>query len=349
MSNLSSSWYFTFYAWISSHYTLEHQSLQRLNQYLTLLIELQRKKYEFTTEFYNLIQNKVDEMTKSNQENEIYQNKDKNIVFKDIQFIELLKFILIEIKDQIEYGEKLRIERCIKEELKERNKFNEIEFFGALDDDETIEFDYYNGNGDFNGTFKDTLNNSKRSTLTSFYSRDSTSSTSARSSLSIFSINFSSKLQFYPKRTFDYLDDYEDNLYKLILKKQLEIIYEVGDITKNIESLKSLLLKHEPFPKKDASLFLIIIYSTFQLLEKLKKFDIIINIDNIGLIIDLIYNLEIFMKRIKYITLDLVNRNYFEIDESNNKNILKFFLYSIIVISFQLYFFSSFIVVYSPY
>ncbi|CAG8500015.1 3175_t:CDS:2 [Rhizophagus irregularis] len=254
MINLSPNWYFTFHEWISSNYTLDHQSLQCLNQYLILLIELQRKKYEFTTKYYNLIQ------------------------------------------------EHLRIERYIKEELKENGLKRNDEYFGNTSDDgEIIEFDD-DGEGDFNDTFK---NNMKRSTLTSLYSRDSTIST--RSSLSIFSINYSSRLQFYPKRTFDYLNDYEDNLYKLILKKQLEIIYQVGDVNKNIESLKILLLKHDPFTKQDASLFLIIIYSTFQLLEKLKKFDITINIENWELIIDLIYNLEIFMKRIKHITLNLAN------------------------------------------
>ncbi|GBB89038.1 hypothetical protein RclHR1_01570010 [Rhizophagus clarus] len=357
MSNspqISQSWYFTFHTWISSHYNHDHQSLQFLNQYSTLLIELQRKKYEFTIEFHNLIQKQVDEMTKFSQENELYfkTKQDKIIKFKDIQFNELLKFILIEIKDQIEFGEKLRIERFIKEELrvdgKERNKIlNDDELFVALDD----EFD----DDDDDDTFKDR----RRFTLTSIYSRDSTSSSSARSSLSIFSINFSSRLQFYPKRTFDYLNDYEDNLYKLILKKQLEIIYDVGDIVKNIESLKLLLLEHDPFSKNDASLFLIIIYSTYQLLEKLMKFDITTNFDNNDndeLIIDLIYNLEIFMKRIKCITLDLVNRNYYSDDDDESDkmkfdkmNILKFFLYSSIVIIFQLHFLSLFVVVCSPY
>ena len=70
-----SSWYFTFYTWIASHCTLDHQSLQSLNQYLTLLQTLNRKRYEFTTEFYNLIQNQIDEITKSNQDNEIFFKK----------------------------------------------------------------------------------------------------------------------------------------------------------------------------------------------------------------------------------------------------------------------------------
>lgn len=337
MLNLSPNWYFTFHEWISSNYTLDHQSLQCLNQYLILLIELQRKKYEFTTKYYNLIQEHVEEIKNENY----FKNHQKFQKFKEIQFIELLKFILIEIKDQIEFGEKLRIERYIKEELKENGLKRNDEYFGNTSDDgEIIEFDD-DGEGDFNDTFK---NNTKRSTLTSLYSRDSTIST--RSSLSIFSINYSSRLQFYPKRTFDYLNDYEDNLYKLILKKQLEIIYQVGDVNKNIESLKILLLKHDPFTKQDASLFLIIIYSTFQLLEKLKKFDITINIENWELIIDLIYNLEIFMKRIKHITLNLANR---KIDDSDKSIIIKFFLYSIIIIIFQLYFLSSFIIVCSPY
>src|SRR5947207_11310589 len=105
MSYLSSSWYFTFYTWISSHYTLDHQSLQSLNQYLTLLQELHRKKYVFTTEFYNLIQNQVEEITKSNRYNEnTFKNKNRNIEFKDVQFTELFKFVLVEIEDQVEFG-----------------------------------------------------------------------------------------------------------------------------------------------------------------------------------------------------------------------------------------------------
>ncbi|RGB32993.1 hypothetical protein C1646_762244 [Rhizophagus diaphanus] len=336
MLNLSANWYFNFHEWISSNYTLDHQSLQCLNQYIILLIELQRKKYEFTTKYYNLIQEHVEEI-----KNEIYfKNHQKFQKFKEIQFIELLKFILIEIKDQIEFGEKLRIERYIKEELKENGFKRNDEYFGTSDDGEIIEFD--DDDDDDDDTFK---NNTKRSTLMSLYSRDSIIST--KSSLSIFSINYTStRLQFYPKRTFDYLNNYDDNLYKLILKKQLEIIYEIGDVNKNIESLKILLLKHDPFQKQDASLFLIIIYSTFQLLEKLKKFDITINIENWELIIDLIYNLEIFMKRIKHITLNLANR---KIDDSDKSILIKFFLYSIIIIIFQLYFLSSFIIVCSPY
>src|SRR5947199_6602541 len=100
-----SSWYFTFYAWISSHCTLDHQSLQVLNQYLTLLQALHNKKYDFTTEFYNLIQKQIDEMAKSNQDYEPFYKQGYQIVkFKDIQFTELLKFVLIEIKDQVEFG-----------------------------------------------------------------------------------------------------------------------------------------------------------------------------------------------------------------------------------------------------
>jgi hypothetical protein len=338
MSNSSSSWHSTFHDWITSHNILDVQSLKCLNEYLHLLIELQelqeyqRKKYD-----YNLTQQKVDKMTNSNQLKEAdiidqQQSKDKVIKFKEIQFIELLKFILIEINDQIEFGEKLNIERYFKEKSEKRNKTN-AEFSDALDDGEGYLYDAFIGTSkipidDANDAFIGNSNNSKR------YSRDSISSIST--------INFSSSLQFYPKKIFDYLD--EDNLYKLIIKKQLEIIYEMGDIKKNIESLERLLLIHGPFPKKDASLFLIIIYSTFQLLEKLEDIAInMINIDKelIKLIVDLYYNLKfVFMKKIEYITLDLVDSNYFEDDKSDKMIICYFFLYLIIII-FQLYFFGS--------
>jgi hypothetical protein len=248
MSNLSPSWYLNFHNWIIEHNnTLDIQLLKCLNQCLHLLIELQE------LHDYNSTQQKVDELTDNCQ-----QCEDK---IKDIQFIKLLKFILIEIKDQIEFGKK------------KRNRFND--------------------DGDFN--------NSNRSTLTSLYSRNSTSSTSARSSLpssarSSLPLSARSSLPLlsknYPQKTFDYLKDCEDNLYKSILENQLKIIYEVEDIAKNVESLKSLLLKHGPFPKKDTSLLLIIIYSTFQLLEKLKRFDN-----------ELIASLESFMKRIQKIIL----------------------------------------------
>ncbi|CAB4401924.1 unnamed protein product [Rhizophagus irregularis] len=332
MSNSSPSWHSRFHNWIISHNILDVQSLKCLNEYLFLLIELQelqeyqRKKYD-----YNLTQQKVDKMTNSDQLKEVniinhQQSNDKVIKFKDIQFIELLKFILIETKDQIEFGEKLKIERYIK------GKTND-EYSDALYGGEGGLYDASIGTSKnpIDDAFIGTSNNPKR------YSRDSISS------ISTLSIDFFSSLQFYPKRIFDYLD-YEDNLYKLIIKKQLEIIYEVGDITKNIESLERLLLIHGPFPKQDASLFLIIIYSTFQLLEKLE--DTAINIDKelIKLKVDLIYNLKFsFMKRIENFTLDLVDRNYFEdllFDKSDKMIKFYSFLRPIIII-FQLYFFSS--------
>jgi hypothetical protein len=104
-----SNWCLTFYAWISSHCTLEDQSLQNLNQHLTLLQTLHNKKYDFTTNFYNLIQRQIDEITKSNQDDENFfkyncQSVNRIVKFKDIQLIELLKFVLIEIKDQVEFG-----------------------------------------------------------------------------------------------------------------------------------------------------------------------------------------------------------------------------------------------------
>ncbi|CAG8443590.1 12764_t:CDS:2 [Funneliformis caledonium] len=212
MTVLSSNLYFTFHAWISSHYTLDHQSLQNLIHYLTLLQELHRKSYEFNKEFYNSIQKHIDGIIKS--------ENDQIVALDDVKAIE-------------------------------------------FDEDKTLS--YYS-----------TLNSSKNLPLTVVK-------------------------RFYPKRVFEYLNGYEDNLYKLILKKQLEIIYEVGDYSQNIESLRNLLAKDDQFSQKDASLFLIIIYSTYQLLEKLEKFGIKTNID-------LIYNLGIFMKRMKCITLDLVNQ-----------------------------------------
>lgn len=294
MTVLSSNLYFTFHAWISSHYTLDHQSLQNLIHYLTLLQELHRKSYEFNKEFYNSIQKHIDGIIKSEND----QSNDEIIEYKNVQFNELLKFVLIEIKDQAEFGEKLSID-------KEREKDKRKEGVVALDDVKAIEFDE-----DKTLSYYSTLNSSKNLPLTVVK-------------------------RFYPKRVFEYLNGYEDNLYKLILKKQLEIIYEVGDYSQNIESLRNLLAKDDQFSQKDASLFLIIIYSTYQLLEKLEKFGIKTNID-------LIYNLGIFMKRMKCITLDLVNQEDL-VDENYKINLIKFSLSSVIVIFFQLYFFSLFL------
>ncbi len=282
MLYLSSNWYFTFHEWISSHYTLDHQYLQNLNHYLTLLQELHRKNCEFNTEFYNSIQGHIDEITKSNQDSKTffengYQSNDQIIEYEDAQFNELLKFVLIEIKDQAEIG---------KDEVRE---------------------------------FKDT--SSSEST-----SNHSTSTFSTKASLT----------QFYPKKVFEYLNDYEDDLYKLILKKQLEIIYGIDDISRNIESLKNLLTRDDPFPRKNALLFIIIIYSTCKLLGKLEKLDTIIEKN---LINDLRICIGNFMKRIDCITLDLVNRD----DSMDKINLFKFSLYSVVIIFFQLYFFSLFL------
>ncbi|RIA88260.1 hypothetical protein C1645_826628 [Glomus cerebriforme] len=320
MSNLSSSWYFTFHVWISSNYTFDHQSLQSLNQYLTLLIELHRKKYEFTKKFYILIQKQINDLTKFNEDDEPFfkncqQFKDQIIEFKDVQFKELLKFVLIEIKDQVEFGEKLRIEK----NFKEKGCF---EYFDTLNDEEFFEFEDVGYD-----EFKD-INSST----------SSTASSSPASTSSIFSIKFSSKRQFYPKRIFDYLNNYEDNLYKLILKKQFEIIYEVGNISENMEILKRLLSNNNSFLKKDSLLFFIMIYSTYQLLEKLKSSN---DIENRHLIIDLIYDLE-----------NLIVRDYFEdfsLDDPNKINLFEFILYSIITIIFQFYFFTLFLNICSAY
>ncbi|CAI2165409.1 13283_t:CDS:2 [Funneliformis geosporum] len=289
MTTLSSSLYFTFHAWISSHYTLDHQSLQNLIHYLTLLQELHRKSYEFNTEFYNSIQKHIDEIIKSDSD----QRNSEIIEYKDVQFNELLKFVLIEIKDQAEFGEELSID-------KGREKDKRKEGVASLDDGRVIEFD------------EDTC-------LTEKSLSYSTCATSKNFPLTVMK-------RFYPKRVFEYLNGYEDNFYKLILKKQLEIIYEVGDISQNIESLRNLLAKDDQFSKKDASLFLIIIYSTYQLLEKLEKFGIKTNID-------LIYSLGIFMKKIKCITLDLVNQEDLvdELDEHYKINLIKFSLSSLLL------------------